>query len=53
MEHHHHHHHTSRVRSIQAGGIHDNCINISRATYKHPCHCASNPNKKIYIVVFG
>jgi hypothetical protein len=28
-----HHHHTGRVRCIQAGGIHDNYINISRATY--------------------
>jgi hypothetical protein len=27
------HHHTGRVRSLQAGSIHDTYINISRATY--------------------
>jgi hypothetical protein len=42
-----HHHHTGRVRSLQAGGIHDNYINILRATYTQtPMRRASNPNKE-------
>jgi hypothetical protein len=28
-----HHHHTGRVGSLEEGGIHDNYVNIPRATY--------------------
>jgi hypothetical protein len=41
------HHYTGRVKGIQARGIHDNYINVSRLhTHKHPCRCASNPSKE-------
>jgi hypothetical protein len=30
-----HHHHTGRVKSLQARGVHNNYINISRTTHTH------------------
>jgi hypothetical protein len=53
----HHHHHTGWVKFLQARGIHDNYINISRTTHPHThtnTHAAAEviQTKRLHTMVF-